>query len=522
MMLECNRKGGHRKPGNQTVKRLLDDLKTKSVYEHSSNSDPTHFFLMTPPLSNKRLLPIHLGILATFALIPVWYRFPFIPPLLPSLYVMRFLIFLPMLWTIVWWLMLRLPGLAALRRDTLHAGWALALLLLALWALASPLWAFQRDTHPEVANSASLQFGVVALFAVVVACASPPLRPIAGVLVIGLLWTSLITLGQVMAQGAIGLRALGEFPLSIDQPGVGYVQAGDARWLRPYGLLPHPNMLAGYLAIGLFPTLVWMIAPHRVLRWAGALIFVLGLWGFLLTFSRAAWMGFAAGLFTIFPLLIGPFASKTRNSSGLLFHQFSVPFLWFNLLPRLLLPLMIACIIGTAFVVTFRPFLAARAGLGSESIELRSVSDRIVFAKFAYDSILERPLIGVGMGNFPWRTSYFLMRTDYNLRGDNVHHTLLSAWAELGLVGAALLVAALVLGIESILRDFRLNAQSHGGDLLGRPTVSEDTHTRLALLAAFMTLTIIGLLDHYPWTILHFQTAWWGLLAAIIKPIETK
>jgi hypothetical protein len=24
---------------------------------------------------------------------------------------------------------------------------------------------------------------------------------------------------------------------------------------------------------------------------------------------------------------------------------------------------------------------------------------------------------------------------------------------------------------------------------------------------------VIGLLDHYPWTVLHFQEAWWGLLA---------
>jgi O-antigen ligase len=175
----------------------------------------------------------------------------------------------------------------------------------------------------------------------------------------------------------------------------------------------------------------------------------------------------------------------------------------------LFLPFLIVCLVSAAFVTTFRPFLAARAGVGGESIELRSVSDRIVFAKFAYDSILERPMIGVGIGNFPWRASYYLMSTHYDLRGDNVHHTLLSAWVELGLVGAVLLVAALVLGLESILREIRREAKAH---------LSGDTLLRLALLSGFMALTTIGILDHYPWTILHFQTAWWGLLAAVIRP----
>ncbi|MFN8564166.1 MAG: hypothetical protein U0703_21690 [Anaerolineae bacterium] len=35
------------------------------------------------------------------------------------------------------------------------------------------------------------------------------------------------------------------------------------------------------------------------------------------------------------------------------------------------------------------------------SVELRSVSDRIVFMDFAFRSIVERPILGVGIGNFP-------------------------------------------------------------------------------------------------------------------------
>lgn len=463
-------------------------------------------------IMNWRLTLIHAGILATFGLIPVWYRFSTAapPPLfLPKLYVSYFLIFLPMLWTICWWVGLGLPGVAGLRRDTLRAGWALALLLLALWALASPLWAFQRDAYPEVAAGASLQFGVVALFSVVVACAGPPRQGIVGIIVVGVLWNSIVTIGQVAAQGPLDLRALGEFPLDVNSPGISYVQAGPARWLRPYSLLPHPNMLAGYFAIGLLAILVWIAAHQRLLRWAGFLIFTLGWWSFLLTFSRGAWIGLAAGGFAMLPALL-----RKRTPASQAIWLMEKP----RLLKGLLLSLGIALAVGLIFAAAFRPFLSARAGIGGESIEQRSVSDRMVFADFAYRSILERPILGVGAGNFPWRASYYLMNTDYDLRGDNVHHAMLSAWAELGLVGFLLLASALVLGVEAALRDLRRKpVDVHGR---GEPVfrAADDAFARLACLGGFMTLTAISLLDHYPWTILHFQVAWWGLLAAALRP----
>ncbi|MFN8564167.1 MAG: hypothetical protein U0703_21695 [Anaerolineae bacterium] len=172
---------------------------------------------------------IHAGILLTFALIPVWYRLPQ-SPLLARLYVTRFLIFLPMLWAIFWWLVLRAPGL----RD-LHgwrARWALALLLLALWGFASQVWAFQRVDYPDVGATAALQFGVSALFAVVVACAAPSPRAIVAVLVLALIGNSALTILQAQHQASLGLLALGEFPFN-PQIGVSILESGTLRWVRP-------------------------------------------------------------------------------------------------------------------------------------------------------------------------------------------------------------------------------------------------------------------------------------------------
>ncbi len=429
-----------------------------------------------------RLPIIQAGILITFGLIPVWYRFPFVPSIFPPLYVSRFLILMPMLFTIGAWLIAGLPGLGRLRRSTWGALWALMLITLALWAFASNLWAFQRRNYPEVGQTAALQFGIAVLFAVVCACAAPRLRLIVSTLVIALAINAAITLGQVVNNGSLGLTGFGEFPYNAQSVYISFLQAGDLIYVRPYGLMPHPNALAGTLMIGLLAAGAWVISGRRSKWIAGTLIFALGLWALMLTFSRAAWGGVVLG--------------------GLLLLPFARPFLK----RRVLLALVLAVIIAALFFISYRPFLAARAGEGQESIELRSVSDRLVFIDFALRSIGERPVFGVGIGNFPWRTSYYIRDTYYDLRGDNVHHVLLSAWAELGTVGLILLVFALLFAAIAVVARLR----DREGD-------SEDRAARVALAAIMVALIAVGFLDHYPWTMIQFQVAWWGLMGAILR-----
>jgi hypothetical protein len=40
---------------------------------------------------------------------------------------------------------------------------------------------------------------------------------------------------------------------------------------------------------------------------------------------------------------------------------------------------------------------------------------------------------------------------------------------------------------------------------------------RAVLLASVVALAVGGLFDHYPWTMLHFQVAWWGCLAGALR-----
>lgn len=431
---------------------------------------------------NWQLLFVQAGILFTFALIPVWYRFRGLPSF-STFYSAGFLIFWGMLWTVGWWVISGLPGLRTVLSSRLRLAWVLLLVALGAWAWLSWAWGYTRLSNPDVTISSAIPLTLVILFTLVVACASPPIRSVTLVLVISLLWNSVVAGLQVAAQNEIGLQALGEFNVDPSQSGTVIVQAGDLRWLRPYGLLPHPNMLAGFLALGVLATLGWALAGEGK-RWIiGTGISLLGLWVLLLTFSRAAWLGCGAGVGVIFLFVV--WRSKRDR--------------W-TVVRLMAMGGLMAVTIGM-FVILYQPFLAARVGVGDESVELRSVSDRAVYNQIAFEVIEKSPLFGIGLGNFPWYAANWLAQTDFDLRGQPVHNIFLLAWTELGLVGLGLTLAATGLGGWIAVTEIK---RSDGGEAV----------MRAALLAGVMALMVIGLFDHYPWTLPQFQVAWWGLLGA--------
>jgi O-antigen ligase len=428
-----------------------------------------------------RWLPARVGTLVVFLLTPVWLRVPPSTPMFSDLYVARFVLFLVMGLTVIAWLLTGLPGFTALRRDRLRAGWLLTLLLMALWMFATGAWAFMGDRFPELATGAAVQFSMVVLFTLVTACVSVPPRWIAAALVFGLIWNAGLAGAQVAEQGSVGgiFRALGEFPLGVNLQGISYLTSGDLRWLRPYGLLPHPNVLAGWMAVGLLVLIPWLARGRGFIL---ALLVLTGtLWAFGLTFSRGAWLGLASGAFALLPLAI-----RLRWPRR-----------------RLIAAVLVAGAVAAAFFVTYRPLILARAGAGGENVELYSVGERSLLIGAALAAIYDQPLRGIGAANFPWYASYEFYDAGVPLRGNNVHHYLLSAWAEIGAVGLALVVMALVLGIEAALRSIRRGER--------------DRHTRAALLAGFTALVASGLVDHYVWSLLQMQTLWWGVLAAALS-----
>lgn len=436
---------------------------------------------------DRRLAVIQVCIITTLLLVPTWFRLPGVPAH-TLFYSAGFLIFWPMSAAVAAWAAAGLPGLRRLWNDPLRRAWALALLALVLWALASWLWAYTRASRPAVTPGAVLPLLLTGLFALVISCSGPPSRVILSTLIAGLVWNALLAGLQTARQRSLGLSFLGEFAANPAVSGTVVVQSEGVRWLRPYGLLPHPNLLAGFLVVALLAALVWALARRGWSLGFGIAVCAGGLWALLLTFSRASWFGLMTGCGILLPFVWRFSAAHDRG--------------WLNAARRrIVLLLVVLTAVGIAFAMLYRPFLAARAGVGSESIEMRSTSDRAVYESIAFNAIQQAPLLGVGIGNYPWIAARDLAQTTFDLEGQPVHLVMLGVWAELGLVGLLLMGTALALGIETALRALRQASAA-------------DAAARASLLAGVCAFLMIGMFDHYLWTLLPFQALWWGLLAA--------
>ncbi|MDQ7026521.1 MAG: O-antigen ligase family protein [Anaerolineae bacterium] len=426
-----------------------------------------------------RQIPVQISILITLFLSFAWIRWSHPPAPFTANYVMGFVISRAMLVTIILWMVFGFYGLSDFIKSKWRLLWAASLLVLLGWMTISQTWAFGLEDYSGLAPNAVLQFALVTLFAITVACASPPPRVIVSGLIISLVLHGIIGNLQVMRQSSIGLTAWGEIVLDPNKSGISVIQSGAVRWLRPYGLLPHPNIYAGVITVSLLSSIIWVLSDHKK-RWIGMGVFGFGFWILLLTFSRGAWVGFAAG--ALFAL---PFMMRRAN-------------FWKRILPIIGLSVLV----GIVFIAMFRPLLLSRVGVGEEGIELRSISDRLVYNQIARQAIIEYPFHGIGAGNFPWYASvYIFYNTDYDLRGDNVHNIYLGILSELGVIGFSLFTLTFSSPIIAALKQ-------------------RDTE-RIALLAGVIAFAVIGLVDHYPMTLIHTQALWFSLLSVAISPQVT-
>ncbi|MBI4493901.1 MAG: O-antigen ligase family protein [Chloroflexi bacterium] len=321
-------------------------------------------------------------------------------------------------------------------RDVL-TGPVFLLGLVAAWSFASALWA----EAPARAVEAGLRWSEAVVLALALAVGLLSVRHISWTLGLSAGLQGWIALGQFLRQGSLGLDVLGELHLGPLNPNV-------ARWpleahlqlLFGYGLSPHPYVLAGYLLLGLGA--LWGLRhagePLREPVWTLALLGAsLGL---LATFSRAAWL--AVVVMAGAALLLGARPrSAIRHWRPLL-----LPAAGLALAAALLLSSSSLGVLLWARLSLLVPFVAdvaeAPGDLLSRGFALLNPSGRPALAWMALHLWLERPLLGIGGGNFalaalarwPAFTDPFLP----------VHNVWLLATSELGPLGLGLAVALAV------------------------------------------------------------------------------
>ena len=129
-----------------------------------------------------------------------------------------------------------------------------------------------------------------------------------------MMYSSIIAITQFVFQHSIGgmLWYFGERSFDVSTPGIARVDwclftaTNCMELLRPYGTFPHPNVLAGFLAITICLVVWQMLTLHyqdkKIHTWYWMTIIVSGI-ALILTFSRSGWIMSIIGIVTIVGVL---------------------------------------------------------------------------------------------------------------------------------------------------------------------------------------------------------------------------
>lgn len=354
------------------------------------------------------------------------------------------------------------PGRERLRQSQLKV-FGLALAALVVFAASSMLWAASRGT--ALAFTIRLAWWIA--IAIRVACDDVPPRHIAVALLSGLFLQAVVGIAQFAAQRQLGLSVFGELPIELAYPGVSVISAGNATLIRLYGLSGHPNVIGGYAAIALLVG-TGLLREQHAQWWA---MWLVGLIGLLLTFSRSAALGLLIGLAAI--------AAAWRPGRGAL---------------RLIAS---GGIVIAIFAAVFAPMILARLS-GQGAMEQASIDERLAQSALAWNLFAGRPLTGVGFGNF---TLYNAPTppTDHIMR---VHNVPLLIASELGLPGLLLWLIGVSAVIVAGVRSGRDKAASLW------PTLA---------LSALIAILVISMFDHYWWTSSQGVYVWAALSGRVLS-----
>jgi hypothetical protein len=303
----------------------------------------------------------------------------------------------------------------------------------------------------------------------------------------GALLQSAIGIAQYVMRHDVGLRWLGEPVLRTDMRGVAvFYDLRHIKVLRAYGTFPHPNVLAAYLMTALWLTAwLWLRHVGEDLRrmWVWPLATAVLLWAFYLTFARtviAVWLAASVVIVTVLFL--------TRVSAR--WPQIAV------VRSRVRSFVVAILTVSALFAVIMWPTVIARMTISSsdEAVQLRIHYNEEAVASGGFFS-WHINWTGVGIGNF----TTWLSRSDPSVPSfmyQPAHNIYLMAYSETGLLGLALWIAWLAVIVRAAIR-------SHPT----QPVV------RVGICALLAAVLVIGLLDHFYWTLQQGRLLWWATLA---------
>jgi len=285
---------------------------------------------------------------------------------------------------------------------------------------------------------------------------------------------------QAIFQQSLGLKFLGESILQTNFQGVAVVATAGTKFLRAYGTLPHPNVLAAWLFLAIFSFYFWYLYEKQKRPiWIVLITYPFLLFSLFFTFSRVM-----IGLWLMGLILRLIFVSVKRKKYqlGLIFRK------------RLFFLVIVTVFSVLVFSFFYWPQVKSRLAVSFDEL---AVSERIFYNEIAGKITLSKPLLGVGAGNFVW---HMLRNVDLDkpYLYQPAHNIYLLIASENGLPSLVLFLLFLVVLSYTFIKKTEL-AMLH----------------YLSLFIVFVSILAAGLFDHFLWSIQQGQILLWVLLGLI-------
>lgn len=282
-------------------------------------------------------------------------------------------------------------------------------------------------------------------------------------LILSLFMQACLSIWQFFIQEVYPIKWLGIAGQNPINQGVSVVETHLRRYLRAYGGQPHPNILGGWLLLGIW-TIVFLYQEHKqriqtfLLLIAYSILFI----ALVLTFSRSAGFGFVLGWVV---LLVG-YKNRHFRISKLVIIKF--------LLITSLLSIILGVILREPLTERGTPLFLQPSQINR--LEQKSIQERQTSIKETVNIIKKYPWIGIGIGAYTFNL-HILYPQEPVWRLQPVHNVFLLAWSEIGAACMILLIIYLFL--------FRRFYQDK--NLLG--------------LVLFFSFIPLAGLDHYLWSL---------------------
>lgn len=351
------------------------------------------------------------------------------------------------------------------RRDFFRAGPRFIRTVLGVFLAVAGLSLFQAgEILPAAYHFAKLLLAAAGAWSLALFLRSGliNLKKIAAVIAGGAVFQSWLGFYQFAAGQSLGLRWLGE-PVVADKFTAGmarYAAAGQV-FLRAFGTLPHANIFAAFLVLGLLAlAYLWLIRRPGNLK--NSLFLGIGFLsisvGLVASFSRSGWLSAIVGLAVL--VLAGLKNRILRRETFSLF--------------------VLLAVIAGLLLSYWGWLILPRAGFTLAEV---SVADRLTYNKIGWEIIKDNPL-GVGIGN---QVFYAADQGLYQAAGlaretlwQPIHNLYLLIGTEIGWLGLVLFLA--FIGWLK-LKTLRLPASPE----------------KFFALATSASLLFFGLFDHFLW-----------------------